>query len=39
VAALVWAQVTVSAEADVRPGLLMFRRVRVAETAWPGQLG
>ena len=32
-------QVTVTAEADVRPGLLMFRHVRVAETAWPGQSG
>lgn|GEM_PF-5519180 len=32
-------QVTVSATAGVRPGLLMFRQVSVAETAWPGQLG
>lgn len=32
-------QVTVSATASVRPGLLMFRSVSVAETAWPGRLG
>lgn len=32
-------QVTVSAAAALRPPLLMFRQVRVAETAWPGQLG
>lgn len=32
-------QVTVEAAADVRPTLLMFRSVRVSETAWPGTLG
>lgn len=32
-------QVTVSAAAALQPPLLMFRQVRVAETAWPGLLG